>query len=122
MSTQPNILVVGHDPMLLQSRRLILGTYFDVTAAGRVSEAGTMLARHNFGLVVLCDTLTDTECDQIGELIRDRNPPPKVFSLLGPGSKNREKSLGRRLECSGGPLQLVRECADALGFDLRKRA
>jgi DNA-binding response OmpR family regulator len=121
MDTHSQILVVSRDQMLLQTRRLILGTYFEVEAAGRISEAGSILAKRDFDLIVLCDTLTNLECQQIAEMVRDQRPQPTVLSILGPGTKGQERQVGRKLLLSGGPLQLLRECADALGHDLRSK-
>jgi DNA-binding response OmpR family regulator len=119
MNTHSQILVVSRDQMLLQTRRLILGTYFDVEAAGRISEAGSILAKRDFDLIVLCDTLSDAECQQIAQMVREQRPQPTLLSILGPGNRGHEREVGRTLELAGGPLQLLKECADALGTDLR---
>ena len=103
--------------MLLQTRRLILGTYFDVEAAGRMSEAGMLLSKRDFDVIVLCDTLSESECLQIADLVRDQNPQPTLFSLRGPGNGNTGSTVGRKL-VAGAPLQLLKECAEVLGYDL----
>lgn len=121
MSTHPQILVVGHDQMLLQTRRLILGTYFEVEAAGRMSEAGSILSTRDFDLIVLCDTLSDSECHRIADMISGREPQPTLLSLLGPGTRGRERDIGRKLPLPGGPLQLLKECAGVLGIDLHTK-
>jgi DNA-binding response OmpR family regulator len=121
MNHHSQILVVGRDQMLLQTHRLILGTYFEVEAAGRISEAGSILSKHDFDLIVLCDTLTDAECQQVAEMVQAQKPKPTLLSLLGPGTKNHERHVGRSLALKGGPLQLLRECADVLGLDLNNK-
>ncbi len=103
--------------MLLQTHRLILGTYFDVEAAGRMSEAGSILSKRDFDVIVLCDTLSDGECRQIADLVRDQNPKPTLFSILGPGNKDITMTVGRKVP-GGAPMQLLKECANALGYDL----
>ncbi|HEY3706543.1 MAG TPA: hypothetical protein VGL22_15885 [Terracidiphilus sp.] len=110
---------MSRDQMLLQTRRLILGTYFEVESAGRLSEAGSVLSKHDFDLIVLCDTLTDSECDQIAHMVEDHKPKPTLLSILGPGTKDHDRHVGRKVVLKGGPLQLVKECADLLGVDLR---
>ena len=112
------ILVVSRDRMLLQTRKLILGTYFEVEAAGRMSEAGSILSKHDFDLIVLCDTLSNAERRQIAEMVRDQQPKPTLLSLMGPGNQREKPIVGRELTCAGGPLQLLKECAQVLGFDL----
>lgn len=119
MQNHSQILVVSRDQMLLQTRRLILGTYFEVEAAGRMSEAGSILSKRDFDLIVLCDTLTDTECKQIADMVSGHKPEPTLLSLQGPGNKGHEPAVGRKLVCGGGPLQLLRECADVLGVSLQ---
>lgn len=119
MHTHSQILVVSRDRMLLQTRQLILGTYFEVETAGRISEAGTILSKSDFDLIVLCDTLSDPERRQIADMVRDQRPKPTLLSLLGPGTRDHEPCIGRKIACAGGPLQLLKECADALGYDLR---
>jgi len=121
MNTHSQILVVSRDQMLLQTRRLILGTYFDVEAAGRISEAGSILAKRDFDLIVLCDTLSDAECQQIAQMVREQRPQPTLLSILGPGTRGHEREVGRKLALAGGPLQLLKECANALGTDLRNK-
>lgn len=118
MSNHSQILVVSHDQMLLQTRRLILGTYFEVEGAGRMSEAGSILSKHDFDLIVLCDTLSDNERAQIAELISDQDPQPKLLSLLGPGTRGHDPVVGRKIPAGAGPLGLLKACADTLGYDL----
>jgi hypothetical protein len=118
MNTLPQILVVGRDRMLLQAHRLILGTYFDVEAAGRVSEACGLISRQDFDVIVMCDTLSEGECRQIADMVRDQSPQSTLFSLLGPGNRDATSTFGRTI-ADAGPLQLLKECAELLGFDLQ---
>jgi DNA-binding response OmpR family regulator len=118
MNDHSQILVVSRDRMLLQTRKLILGTYFEVEGAGRMSEAGSILSKREFDLIVLCDTLTNNERRQIADMVRDQRPKPTLLSLIGPGNCGEKPVVGRELACVGGPLQLLKECADVLGFNL----
>jgi hypothetical protein len=117
MNAHPRILLVGRDQMLLQSRRLILGTYFDVDAAGRVSEACMLISKRDFSVIVLCDTLSEAECRQIADHTRDQTPQPTLLSLLGPGNRDASSTFGRTI-ADEGPMQLLKVCAEVLGFDL----
>ncbi|KAA6465143.1 hypothetical protein DYQ86_04115 [Acidobacteria bacterium AB60] len=118
MHDHSQILVVSRDQMLLQTRKLILGTYFEVEAAGRMSEAGSILSKRDFDVIVLCDTLTETECQQIAQLVREQKPHPTLFSLLGPGNRNRGSSVANKT-IPRAPLELLKECAEVLGYNLR---
>lgn len=121
MHTHSQILLVGRDPMLLQTRKLILGTYFEVESAGRISEARAILSQHDVDLIVLCDTLSRNERLQIADMVHDKKPQPTLLSLLGPGTRDVNNCIGRKLQNFGGPLQLLRECADVLGCNLGKQ-
>jgi DNA-binding response OmpR family regulator len=118
MSDTSRILVVSRDQVLLQTRKLILGTYFEVRTAARMSEAGSILSQHDFDLIVLCDTLSDSECECIAHMVADQRPMPTLLTLLGPHTGSHDRPVGRKLALTGGPLQLLRECAGALGVDL----
>ena len=118
MHSHSQILVVSHDQMLLQTRRLILGTYFEVEAAGRISEAGSILSERDFDIIVLCDTLTDGERRQIAEMVRNQRPQPTLLSLMGPGTRDHDPLVGRKISTGGGPLDLLKVCADALSCEI----
>jgi DNA-binding NtrC family response regulator len=118
MHSHSQILVVSRDRTLLQIRRLILGTYFEVEAAGRMAEAGMILSKRNFDVIVLCDTLTEADCRQIADLVHDKNPHPTLFSLLGPGNGNKGSPVAMKA-VDGAPLELLKQCAAVLGCDLR---
>src|SRR5271157_4654558 len=74
MNNGTHVLVVGRDRMLLQSRQLILGTYFQTEAAGRIQEAAAMIASRDFDLIVLCFTLSDDECRQVAGMVQHQDP------------------------------------------------
>ncbi len=62
MHTGAHVLVVSHDPMLLETRRLILGTFFHAQGASRIDEAKPLIAQREFDLIVICQTFSDSEC------------------------------------------------------------
>lgn len=119
MNTHSQILIISRDRMLVQTRKLILGTYFEVEAAGRLSEARSILSKRDFDLIVLCDTLSNHERSQIADLVRDQQHEPILLSLRGPANQGEKLAVGRELCCVGGPLQLLKECANVLGVDLQ---
>src|SRR6266700_7582168 len=81
MDDQKRILLVSRDLMVLQTRKLMLGAYFEVCAAGRVLEAKALLAEHQFDLIVLCYTLTDDDCEKILNGARLHSPKAKTLIL-----------------------------------------
>jgi hypothetical protein len=118
MKLHKNILVVSKDPLLLQARKLVLGTYFEVATAGRLSEAAAVLANQSFDLVVLCDTLSHYEREELGRLASTSASPPALLCLLGRDLKGADGLVGQPLLCTRGPLELLKACADTLGVTL----
>jgi DNA-binding response OmpR family regulator len=93
MNNGAHVLVVSRDQMLLQTRVLILGTYFQVAAAGRVPEAEAALGKQAFDLVVLCYSLSDDEYRKMLDLCLSQDRPPKVLTLRA-GNNGRDKDGG----------------------------
>jgi DNA-binding response OmpR family regulator len=81
MNTGAHVLVVSRDQMLLQTRKLILGAFFEVDAAGRVPEAEAVMAERAFDLIVLCYSLTDGEYAKMVALADRQDPKPKILTL-----------------------------------------
>jgi DNA-binding NtrC family response regulator len=116
MTIQKRILVVSRDMMALQTRKLMLGAYFDVSAAGRVLEAKLHLANRDFDLIVLCYTLSDDDRHKIMEIVRDVCPRAKFLLMTATGDRSRE-SIHPQLSAEAGPLVLVRKAAEMLGYE-----
>lgn len=119
MNHGPHVLVVSRDQMLLQTRTLILGTYFRVEPAGRVGEAEAAMARICFDLVILCYTLSDDEYRRMLELCACQSPYPRTLTLhSGADGQPRPGADG---ECAPekGPYQLLKKTAEVMGFTLK---
>jgi hypothetical protein len=119
--THSQILVVSWNELLLQTRRLILGTYFEVDGAGKLSEAADRLRTTSFDLVVLCDTLSDSECMQIFEYARGLSHKPEILLLLAPNQERPREIIGHILPFMFGPMDLLYECADILRVEVRAK-
>lgn len=118
MVDQKRILLVSRDVMVLQTRKLMLGAYFDVSAAGRVVEAQILLSEHSFDLIVLCYTLTHDDCQKIIDSVRRHSPDAKFLILTITGFP--VERLGVRAYCvpaEQGPFILVKKSAELLGFE-----
>lgn len=118
---QSEILVVGWDQMRLQVHRLILGTYFHVESAGRMAEAGALLSKRDFDLIVMGESLSDAQCMEIADMVQNRRPQPALLSLTVSGRPRAQSICGRKVYIDGGPLKLLKECADTLGFEIPGR-
>jgi len=122
MDGQKRILLVSRDLTVLQTRKLMLGAYFDVCAAGRVLEAKRFMAEHPFDLIVLCYTLTDDDCDKILEGARTHCPNAKFLMLTVTGFAAAPLPVqSYQLPAEEGPFILVKKSAELLGFEFRSK-
>jgi len=122
MDVQRRILLVSRDLMVLQTRKLMLGAYFEVCAAGRVLEAKALLAEHQFDLIVLCYTLTDDDCEKILNGARLHSPKAKTLILTVTGYAASHLPVDScYLPAEEGPFLLVKKSAELLGFEFRSK-
>jgi hypothetical protein len=122
MDGQKRVLLVSRDMTVLQTRKLMLGAYFDVRAAGRVVEATILLAEQPFDLIVLCYTLTEDDCRKILTAAQLRCPGAKILSLTVTGdAASRSARDSYSLSAEEGPFILVKKSAELLGFEFRSK-
>lgn len=122
MNSPARVLVVCRDEMLLRTRIMILGAFFLVESAGRVVEARALLNSQSFDLIVLCHSLTSTECEQLARIAHELKPRPLI---LGMSASSRTETLpwaDSQLGVDAGPYGLVKKCAEMLGFVLKSKA
>jgi len=122
MDGQKRILLVSRDPMVLQTRKLMLGAYFEVSAACRVLEAKKLLAEQRFDLIVFCYTLTDDDCGAILNAARLHSRDAKVLTLTVTGyAAGHTRINSYFLAAEEGPFILVKKSAELLGFEFRSK-
>ncbi len=122
MNEQKRILLVSRDLMVLQTRKLMLGAYFEVCAAARVLEAKIFMAERSFDLIVLCYTLTEDDCEKILNAARAHSPESKILMLTVPGQAAGHLPLESYfLPAEQGPFILVKKSAELLGFEFRSK-
>jgi len=113
MDGQKRILLVSRDPMVLQTRKLMLGAYFEVSAACRVLEAKKLLAEQRFDLIVFCYTLTDDDCGAILNAARLHSRDAKVLTLTVTGyAAGHTRINSYFLAAEEGPFILVKKSAE----------
>jgi len=122
MNEGPQILLVSRDPSLLQSRKLILGTYFQVEALGRVAEAEARIARQHLSLIVLCYTLREDETNQLLERVKQLHAPTKILLLSPFGNQSSSDPDKQVFAMDRGPYELVKKVAEMLSVDLKERS
>jgi DNA-binding response OmpR family regulator len=122
MGRPKRILLVSRDVMVLQTRKLMLGAYFDVNAAGRVVEAKALLGEQNFDLVVLCYTLSQDDCQRIIDSTQQHCPHAKILMLTAAGYAPKQVEMHRYfLGAEDGPFTLVKKSAELLGFEFKSK-
>jgi DNA-binding NtrC family response regulator len=122
MTRPKSILLVSRDLMVLQTRKLMLGAYFDVHAAGRVLEAKALLEEQHFDLIVLCYTLTQDDCQTIVDSAQQLCPQARTLVLTAAGYAPKQVDIHRYfLAAEDGPFTLVKKSAELLGFEFRSK-
>lgn len=119
MRSDAHILLVGRDEMVLNTRKLILGTYFQVDVAGRVSHAAQMITDRKFDLIVLCSSLSAGECERVAEVARTQKPRPKTLTMSEMGRHPCGDGTGDDMVEEVGPLVLARKVAVMLGLEMK---
>jgi DNA-binding NtrC family response regulator len=121
MNAVGHVLVVSKDQMLLQTRQLILGAFFQVNGAGRVQEVESLLSRQAFDLIILCYSISDDERSHILNLVQGRTPRPRILNLKANGFETAPIEADQELTMEGGPYGLLKKTAQMLGVDLRAK-
>lgn len=119
MKSNAQILIVGRDETLLRTRQLILGTYFQVETAGRISHAAGILLERRFDLVVLCYSLSEDECQQVAGMTGKQEPRPLILELSMHGRACAGIGAHEELSSEDGPYALVEKAAEMLGVELK---
>jgi DNA-binding NtrC family response regulator len=120
MNHGAQVLVVGRDQMLLQTRKLILGAFFQVETAGRVPEAEGMMAGRAFDLVVLCYSLADDEFLKVIDLAQRQIPTPKILIMISAMVNRPDRSgCDQELASEEGPYAFLRKISEMLGQPLK---
>jgi hypothetical protein len=113
------VLVFSRDHLLLETRRLILGAFFQTRGADRIEDAEALLAMHRFDLVILCSTLSDQECERVLELVEYQKPRSQILIMGAPGCDPPRCAADHVLMMGSGPYQLLKRSAEILGVDLK---
>ena len=122
MNSHARVLIVGRDETLLRTREMILGAFFQVEGAGRFVEARALLNRQNFDLIVLCHSLTISECEQLVQLAHEQNPRPQILAMSSSSHATVKPWADKQLGVDAGPYGLVKKCAEMVGYVLKSKA
>jgi hypothetical protein len=115
MNARAKVLIVGHDPLLLKTRRQLLQMLGETESTDNPAEAATAIKAYALALVVFCHTLTADECRQLSDLARSRARPPKILGLCSPTTIGERVGVVDCLLSLGyGPAKLMETAAAML--------
>jgi CheY-like chemotaxis protein len=95
MAKPKKILVVGYDPSLLTTRKMVLqGGGYEVVSVDSDHEAMKLLADNGFDLIVLGTSVPPKGFEQLEKRIRDAHPKTFIVKIpSGQSGPNRSTSL-----------------------------
>jgi DNA-binding response OmpR family regulator len=114
-------MIISRDQMLLQTRKMLLGAFFEVEAAGRVTEAMAIIGKDPFDLIVLCYTLSENDCRLVTDLALRQVPPPKILMMTAPGGGQYMGEFREHVTVQDGPYAPLKKSAEMLGVSLKGR-
>lgn len=121
MSCLARVLLFSRDRVLLQTRQLVLGAFFDVHAAGRTQEVEKLLRSYKYDLLVLCYTLSDSDRAWLSSTLQDQDYQPKVLSLLSAHSNSMPSPGDRTHMREAGPFYLLKRTAEIIGVEIKTK-
>jgi DNA-binding response OmpR family regulator len=114
MKNPSAVLLYGHDELLLWTRRLVFEwAGYQVSVAQELRQVSRLLNREHVDLIVLCYSLSRTECAIAGLIAKSRT---EVQTLLmtecgdrGSRDCDMREVADARFDCMLGPEALVRK-------------
>jgi DNA-binding response OmpR family regulator len=86
VQTSPTILFYGNDELLLMTRRRILeGAGFRAGVTSQLKEIPRLVCELPADLVVLCHSLSRTECVMAGLVARNHRPDVRMLLMMADG-------------------------------------
>ncbi|MDQ1450917.1 MAG: hypothetical protein QOK38_783 [Acidobacteriaceae bacterium] len=86
MDTSPTILFYGHDELLLMTRRRILeGAGFRAGVTSQMMEIPRLVRELPADLVVLCHSLSRTECVAAALVAKNHRPDVRMLLMVADG-------------------------------------
>jgi len=115
MDRNASVILYGHDPSLLLYRSMVLKTVFDtVTVALSKEFVSWMLDTRHIDLLILCQTLTQEECDALLTSAKTRWPRSKVLVLEASFSARTHDAEVAHANPLDGPVNLLRRIEQLL--------
>ena len=102
------ILVYGSDPLLVDTRTMVLEKAgYAVFTAREASDVERIVLSQKISLIVLCHTLSSEKCETALELAESRRPAIRSLVLTAGTTPCSERSQDAVLSAFDGPRRLV---------------
>jgi hypothetical protein len=112
----PRVLCYGHEEMLLYTRKRILEQEFLVDRCDNVTCVADTLLRGPLDLLLLCQSVSDAECEEVIDIVRAASPEVKVLVLRAAHSGSCSLHSDAAMDSMDGPGVLLHEIHVLLGI------
>jgi DNA-binding response OmpR family regulator len=106
MKKWAEILCVGRDPVLNRTRQLIFSERFEVEVAADVSSALALLEAQPFRMVLLCYSMSESDCLKIVRRVHNQSPSTGILALATGHQRLRLTSPDAEIPFAG-PAELL---------------
>jgi hypothetical protein len=104
---RPRVLCFSRDQSLLETRGAVLATRYQTVTVMSVEEIYALQPDIQFDVVVLCHSLSDTDCDVASAIARQWWPQAKILGLATSRSGCSTSADGV-VQTADGPCALLR--------------
>jgi hypothetical protein len=119
MAVRPQLLIVGDEITLLQTREMMLGTRFTVYVAARLSEALHLMRLHQFEIILVCRATESW--GPFAEVVKEQKPATNIVVVTSEDSES-PNWADRIIPCTKGPFELFKVCSEMFGMERKTKA
>lgn len=121
-----NLLCVGRDELLLETRLRVLSLQYPARGARNIDEMNDMIAEH-FDAILFCHSLTTAERNAAAVFAREHWPKARLLEITGPDTHFEAGLFDAEVGALEGPTALLRSvkrllCSNASGARRRDSA
>jgi hypothetical protein len=115
-SGRPRVVCYGHEEMLLHTRKLILEREFLTERCETLAGLTEILSRGHLDLVMICQSVSDAECEEVIEMVRAASPEAKVLVMQAGHPASCSVHSDAAMGNLEGPRALLEEIRGILGI------
>lgn len=114
MPAKTRVLCIGHDQLLLQTRKWMLEKEFEVETADTIGQTFELLNSRTYDLLLLCHSLDDNECKLICTAVFSRAMATRVLQLTEGWGTVRSLIGPEEQTSAAKPQTLVRKISEVI--------